>query len=212
MKLKYYLRGMGIGIIVTTLIFTIAWFFISPKMTDAEIIERAEKLGMVRTDGGTIAENIESSPEVVENPDGSLSIGNPEVNEQAVLEEDEAEKPAEEADTAEDKEEEKAEPEKTESEKTETAQAEPETATETKPDNTPGTAQTGKASVTVSSGDTSAVIAGKLKTEGIIEDADAFDEYLRSRGFDSFIQLGTYEINKGASFNEIAEIITQNKR
>ena len=51
MKLKYYLRGLGIGMIVTALILGISF---SPRqgqetqtLTDDQIRERAEQLGMV---------------------------------------------------------------------------------------------------------------------------------------------------------------------
>jgi len=45
MKLKYYMRGMGVGIILTALILAISN---KPKeLTDEEIIQRASKLGMV---------------------------------------------------------------------------------------------------------------------------------------------------------------------
>ena len=47
MKLKYYLRGLGIGIIITTLVLMIAYSGHKTELTDAEIIARAESLGMV---------------------------------------------------------------------------------------------------------------------------------------------------------------------
>lgn len=47
MKLKYYLRGLGIGIIITTIILMIANSGYTKELTDEEIIARAEKLGMV---------------------------------------------------------------------------------------------------------------------------------------------------------------------
>ena len=47
MKLKYYLRGLGIGIIITTIILMIAHSGYTKELTDEEIIARAEKLGMV---------------------------------------------------------------------------------------------------------------------------------------------------------------------
>lgn len=50
MKLKYYLRGLGIGIFVTAFICTIAAGSPS-ELTDEEIMERAESLGMVRESG-----------------------------------------------------------------------------------------------------------------------------------------------------------------
>ena len=45
MKLKYYLRGLGIGIILTTIILSIA--FSDRNLTDEQIIEKAKSLGMV---------------------------------------------------------------------------------------------------------------------------------------------------------------------
>ena len=39
MKLKYYLRGLGIGIIVTTIILVSCFSMQKPKMTDEQIIE-----------------------------------------------------------------------------------------------------------------------------------------------------------------------------
>ncbi|HHT97371.1 MAG TPA: endolytic transglycosylase MltG [Clostridiales bacterium] len=46
MKIKYYLRGLGIGLILSTIILTIS----KPKISDKEIIKRAKKLGMVMDD------------------------------------------------------------------------------------------------------------------------------------------------------------------
>lgn len=47
MKLKYYMRGLGIGICLTTILLS----FGKVKMTDQEIIQRAEKLGMKLPNG-----------------------------------------------------------------------------------------------------------------------------------------------------------------
>ena len=46
MKLRYYLRGLGVGILVTAVIMTVA---LSKKqlMTDDEVIKRAKELGMI---------------------------------------------------------------------------------------------------------------------------------------------------------------------
>lgn len=48
MKLKYYLRGLGIGIAVTALVLALAGGG-KESLTDAEIIERAKELGMVES-------------------------------------------------------------------------------------------------------------------------------------------------------------------
>lgn len=47
MKLKYYLRGMGIGIIVTTIILAISFSRREVEISDEEIMARAAILGMV---------------------------------------------------------------------------------------------------------------------------------------------------------------------
>lgn len=48
--MKNFVRGMGIGILITTLVFSIAYMLIGNKMSDDEIRERAAKLGMVEQD------------------------------------------------------------------------------------------------------------------------------------------------------------------
>ncbi|SOC12660.1 endolytic transglycosylase MltG [Pseudobutyrivibrio ruminis] len=52
MRLKYYMRGIGIGVIFATLVLSISFYFgrtdfSSKEMTDEEIIEEATELGMV---------------------------------------------------------------------------------------------------------------------------------------------------------------------
>lgn len=66
MKLKYYLRGLGIGILVTTIILMIAFARHPQKLTDEEIIARAEMLGMVMEDkeaGESIPKSTEQATE-----------------------------------------------------------------------------------------------------------------------------------------------------
>lgn len=46
MKLKYYLRGLGIGVLVSVIIMTVAFGNRKP-MTDEEIKARAKELGMI---------------------------------------------------------------------------------------------------------------------------------------------------------------------
>ena len=47
MKLKYYLRGLGIGIIITVIIMTVSFSGRKETLTNEQIIEEAKKLGMV---------------------------------------------------------------------------------------------------------------------------------------------------------------------
>ena len=47
MKLKYYLRGIGIGVIVATLIMTVSSAIHNNNLSDEMIIKEAQKLGMI---------------------------------------------------------------------------------------------------------------------------------------------------------------------
>ena len=51
MKRKYYLRGLGLGILITALVFIIA----GPKeLSDEDIIKRAEELGYVKNEDSSL--------------------------------------------------------------------------------------------------------------------------------------------------------------
>ena len=54
MKLKYYLLGMGIGIILTAIVMGFALGGRKATLSDAEIIQRAKALGMVDGDSGVL--------------------------------------------------------------------------------------------------------------------------------------------------------------
>lgn len=56
MKLKYYLRGMGIGIILTAIVMGFALGGRKAAISDAEVIQRAKALGMVEEQAGTLAQ------------------------------------------------------------------------------------------------------------------------------------------------------------
>ena len=56
MKFKYYLRGVAIGVIVTVIIMAIAFNIHEDQLTDEEVIQRAQELGMQMSDEGVIAD------------------------------------------------------------------------------------------------------------------------------------------------------------
>lgn len=70
MTLKYYLRGLGIGIIVTAVIMGISMSGRKATMTDAEVKERAKELGMVEStvlaESAIVQKERESKEETVE--------------------------------------------------------------------------------------------------------------------------------------------------
>jgi hypothetical protein len=81
LKLKYYLRGLGIGIIVTTLIFAISIQSRGGIMTDDRVVERAKELGMVipttDDDGTEASESTETEADTTPQPDSDAEPVNP---------------------------------------------------------------------------------------------------------------------------------------
>ena len=210
MKLKYYLRGLGIGMIVTALILGISFSNrqdqTSQIMTDDQIRERAAELGMVDSSELTLAALQNSAKQ----PTEGTAEENTQTQEQNNIEaEPETTVPAETQATVEPETTQEPEttaepePEKTaESEKT----AAPETTAE--PEVTEAPQRTQTASITIQRGDDSGSASRRLYEAGLVENAKAFDNYLCNNGYSRSINPGTYEIAPGTSEEEIAKIIT----
>ncbi len=190
MKLRYYLRGLGIGIFVTALIMTIAS---SGKgaMTDEEIIQRAMELGMESSSKTLISQVQEESSEQTE----SVQIPTEEPVEATAqpIQEEPTEAPTEaptESAT------EQPSPEPTE---------EPTPAPTEEPVAEPGEAVT----LTIYSGEHSATVARRMEDLGLIDDYLDFDDYLCDNGYSRSVNSGIYKIKPGLSYEELAKIITR---
>ena len=213
MKLKYYLRGLGIGMAVTALILGISFSGRQRQeaqtLTDEQIRERASELGMVDSSELTLAALQNSAqpqttmePEVTEE---SETMTEPEATAEPETA-TEPKAPAEPEMTT--KPEVTAEPEMTT--KPETT-AEPEMTT--KPEATeepelitaPEQSQT---TITIKKGSDSGSVSRVLYEAGLVENAKAFDNYLCNNGYSRSINPGIYEIAPGTSEEEIAKIIT----
>lgn len=183
MKLKYYLRGLGIGIVVTALIFMITSGK-KEELSDAEIRERAAQLGMVDASSMTLSTLVNAGQQTdATSPEGE--------NQPA---ETEAEsKPAEKETNSMEK-----ETNSTESENTPTV-----------PETTPSEAETKPVpTITIGKGADSYSVSKDLEAAGLIENAREYDTYLCENGYSKRISIGTYEIPIGTSQEEIAKIIT----
>ncbi|MED9807244.1 MAG: hypothetical protein UGE21_10155 [Lachnospiraceae bacterium] len=190
MKLKYYLRGLGIGILVTTVILSLAGVG-RKNMTDEEVVKRAKELGMVES---TLLSDLPDQTKTDEvrptEPETSLQ---PETSE-----------PEESASTPETPE----APEETPVAPEETAVA-PEETPVSPEDGNPDTPAWETVTLVIGRGESSTTVSKNLKKAGIVEDAAAFDRFLCNNGYDKKIITGTYEIPYGASEEEIAKIITR---
>lgn len=214
MKLKYYLRGLGIGILITTVILSLAGIG-RKNMTDEEVVKRAKELGMVESTllsdlpDQTKAEEVRptepetSEPETSE-PETSLQ---PETSEQENSAEPEAGPGPETSEPETLEPEVSPEPEETAS-TPETPAAPGETPVSPE-DGNPDTPAGETVTLVIGRGESSTTVSKNLKKAGIVEDAAAFDRFLCNNGYDKKIITGTYEIPYGASEEEIAKIITR---
>lgn len=214
MKLKYYLRGLGIGILITTVILSLAGIG-RKNMTDEEVVKRAKELGMVESTllsdlpDQTKAEEVRptepetSEPETSE-PETSLQ---PETSEQENSAEPEA-GPGPETSEPETLEPEVS-PEPEESASTLETPVAPEETPVSPEDGNPDTPAGETVTLVIGRGESSTTVSKNLKKAGIVEDAAAFDRFLCNNGYDKKIITGTYEIPYGASEEEIAKIITR---
>ena len=73
MKLKYYLRGIGLGVVLTAIIMGFALGARNAPVSDAEVIEKAKDLGMV--EGGVLSDfsDEDASTEEMMNDEPDLS-------------------------------------------------------------------------------------------------------------------------------------------
>ena len=206
MKLKYYLRGLGIGIVVTALIMGLSTGNTVP-MTDAEIKAKAAMLGMVESDSLRLSDRgtATASPEATNNPEGteaSETLGatvSPEAEATATPEATALPEVT-------------ATPGATVSPEAE-ATATPEATATLATTATPEAAASPKATVTiiVQKGDGSDTVSRRLAEAGVIEDASGFDRYLIEKGYSRKISIGTYEIETGLPEEEVAKIITKTR-
>ncbi len=183
MKIKYFLRGLGVGILVTTLVLCISY---RKQDSDQSVVERAKRLGM---------EFPKETPDSLLNPSASPDTA---ASGSAVRKEDK-----EPAATAEVTAEATVSPTPIPTEK-------PTSEPTVKPTKKPKTTKVEKGrTFTVRGGLLSSSVSREMRQAGIIKDSDAFDEYLEKNGLARKVRAGTYKIPTGASYEQIARIITR---
>lgn len=199
MRLKYYLRGLGLGIIFAVFIMMVGYRNHGSSMSDSQIIEKAKALGMVETE--------DSSGMKTDNKTDNKTDGK---TDKKI---DSSEPDTSTADTS------TAEDTQTGTDNTDTANADttaPSDAAVTDPVASDAAGadaaqpqQNTTFTITVGGGDTCRMIAERLQTAGIIDDAEKFRVYMGQKGVDQFIADGSHEIPYGASYDDIINILTQ---
>lgn len=190
MKLRYQMRGIGIGMIVTALLMGLTAEKV--PLSDAEIKTRAAELGMIESDALKLtdiqnASAGSSSPE--QNGTGETESGtaSEDISESS-------ESGSEEARGASGEEE------------------QPDSEGASGEENSSDSGPAGEmVTITVEPGITSYRVCIMLEEAGLVEDAAEFDTYLCNNGYSRKIDSGTYEIPMGISEEEIAKMITRNR-
>ena len=176
MKLKYYLRGLGIGILVTAVIMGVTQGSRKETLSDREIRERAAALGMVEP-GNSLADlEAAETPAATEIPE---AIETPAATET---------------------------PEAAETPAATEAPAATETPEVTaRPMQKPAEEEEGSSyTFEIQAGDSSYQVAYRLQQAGLVADARDFDNYLCSKGYDRKLKTGSYEIPETATEEEIS--------
>ena len=172
------------------------------SLSDAEVIRRAGELGYVKAENETLV-NVDTENDMVsdEESDDTETDVKSEKDDSSGKETEEDEETVKDDKKA-DKEE-NADDEASESESDDDNTVEEEEEEETKPTVT----ETNYVSFQILPGEFSDVVSEKLESQGLVENAEAYNEFLIDNGYDSFIQPGSFEIPEGASAEEIARIL-----
>ena len=217
MNLKYYLRGLGVGIVVTSLILGIGLGSRKETLSNEEIKERARELGMVE-ESITVAEAAAQKEEEAQEAEATV----------APVPEENAESDAEPIVNAEPEVSSEptmstgAEPEASEKPNV-SAASEPAASTAAEAGATPeagvkpvadeaeednGTAPEKEiVDITINPGEGSYVISQKLEQSGLIDDAAEYDAYLCDNGYHTKLRAGVHKIPMGSTREEIAKLL-----
>ncbi len=179
MNLKYYLRGLGIGVLVTAFIMGVTGK--EKPMTDAEIKIRAAKLGMVEE---TVLSDLKTE-DAEENgtTDGVIS-------EESEVEQETVQEPTQGTEEEKESSEESASKEET------VVQA-----------NGVVTTEANYVIITIDGGNASNTVSNKLFEAGLIESSADYNQYLISNGYDRKLRAGDHRIPLDATEEQIARII-----
>ena len=215
MKLKYYLKGFGVGVLFATVILSVSFMFRSAGkagMTDEEVILRARELGMEIMTAAASEETSGLPEKAAAEPGETVSA----VGETVMVPEETATVPEE---TVAASEEAVTVPEAATAAPDETSALPKETSSvseETMPDQEATKSVSTEASISseiiddtiiviqISSGMSSEAVSKMLEKGGVVESAAELNSFLVNEGYSRYIRTGTYEFTKDMSFEDIA--------
>ena len=201
MKLKYYLRGLGTGILFATIIMFIAYSYRDSNNKEKET--GSEKVAEQESEFFSSTKPTTSEEKSTKDDSATSESTTPKESENNI---DESIK----EETFDTETKESSEEETTEEKTIEETTIEIETTTEAETtanvvvDDTMTTVE-----FTIYSGYTSHDVANVLASAGVIDNAAEFDVFLAQNGYDYRIATGVYTVTVGESFESIAQKITR---
>ncbi len=180
MRLKYYLRGLGLGIIFTCVILMI--FSNGNKSKDTSVVEDSNGIELTEAVGNDFDSNEEEEPSVTdesnndENDSNSNDENDSNSNDEIQSLDENINKPIDD-----------------------------QTVNEITGDS--GELESEYVSLVIEQGDIARNVAEKLYEDGIINDVEAFRKYLGETGVSHTLHAGEYQIKVGATFEEIVEAL-----
>lgn len=203
MKLKYYLRGIGIGIIVTAIILSIVNGVSnsSNKMTNPQIVEKAKELGMVTKDEYDIVkQDLNTAKGDIDDLKAELTKADTKENKESNDGSNGSEETQADAKSTDESKSEKTDNKSSDEEKTNSSD---------KAKLTDPSQMAKDISFTISSGMGSEDVAKVLEQKGIIVSASEFNKYLVESGNANYLQIGEFKADEGESYDSIISKITK---
>lgn len=229
LKLRYFIRGLGIGIVFTAIVMSLSLQAARSRiirenaLTKEEIMEKAMGYGMIldSTEDTTPIEQNESSQvkqdeEENQNSDNQNEDESKDVDDQQKDDDEQqeenknAESDKEEVDSSVDSQEDEEEV------KQETKDSDSDKDTDISEEDTEESSNKEESIVSIdyipikiTSGMTATDVGKLLKEKKVIEDVDEFRSYMSEQGYSSKILIGNYLIPVNATYKKIANIITK---
>ncbi|MBQ7584157.1 MAG: hypothetical protein IJT24_06055 [Lachnospiraceae bacterium] len=219
MRLRSYLKGLGLGIFITTLIISLSMKNAKGEISDEEIRKRAAELGMVSensmllTEAKAMADTAQAKAKaqmtvsedtgkaMTDSTVSSSSVSDngeiiyPESKKPVSPKEDSAATAGSTTDAPELPGDKTPEPEPQDTSSAEQSENPPEGSDEI-------------VTITVNAGESSISVATKMARAGLISDAGQFDSYLVLSGYDRKLVIGSHPIPKGSTPAEMGAILT----
>ena len=190
-RFKYYLRGCGLGILVASLVFIVSLHAHGGAMSDEKAMQRASELGMIMPDD---TQTQEAETQTTELPVKETNLPDTQRTTQAVTQkvpQNDTQKQTE-RDTSSEQNDTPKESEKKKAQETEKEETKKE-----------------KVSITIKGGEVCREIAQDLQEKGLVKDAEDFRKYMQDHNYARYIRVGTFTLEKGMNYSEIAKVLTK---